>query len=83
MVKRARTKDETFMIRLFEEASKLPEIDDPLDRYHIGKLTGLHPKATDTICVLLAQANFIKKISTTEIALTSHGMKLVNQLLEN
>ena len=82
MVERARTKDETFMVRLFEEASKLPEIDDPLDRYDIGKLAGLHPKATDTICVLLAQANFIKKISATEIALTPHGMKLVNQLLE-
>ncbi len=82
MVERARTKDETFMIRLFEEASKLPEIDDPLDRYDIGKLAGLHPTATDTICVLLAQCNFIKKISKAEIALTPHGMKLVNQLLE-
>lgn len=81
MVERARTKDEMFMISLFEEAAKMPEIDDPLDRYQIGTSVGLHKTATDTICVLLAQANFIKKQSPTEISITPHGMRLVEDLL--
>ena len=80
MVERARTKDESFMIRLYAEASKQPDIDDPLDRYEIGRLVGLHPKAVDTICNLLAQANFIKKRSETEISITPHGIKLVENL---
>ena len=80
MTERAKTKDELFMLRLFEEASKQTEIDDPLDRYHIGNLVGLLPTAVDTICNLLAQANFIKKHGKVEISLTPHGMKLVDNL---
>lgn len=83
MVERARTKDETFMLRLYDEASKLPDIEDPLDRYAIGKLAGLHPKAVDTICTLLCQANFIKKRSATEVSLTPHGLKLIETLKKN
>ncbi len=80
MVERARTKDETFMLRLYEEASKQPDIEDPLDRYQIGQLAGLNQKAVDTICNLLAQANFIKKHGKVEISITPHGMKLVDNL---
>lgn len=75
-----RTKDESFMLRLYEEASKQSEIDAPLDRYAIGVLVGLQQKAVDTICNLLAQANFIKKQSKTEISITPHGVKLVQNL---
>lgn len=80
MSEKARTKDEMFMIHLFQEASKLPDIEDPIDRYHIGKLTSLHPTAVDTICNLLAQANFIKKHGKVEISITRHGMSLVEEL---
>ena len=80
MVERARTKDETFMLRLYEEAFKQPHIEDPLDRYQIGQLAGLQQKAVDTICTLLGQANFIKKHSKTEISITPHGIKLVESL---
>lgn len=82
MTERARTKDEKFMIRLYEEALKQPSMDDPLDRYLIGNSLGLHAKAVDTICVLLGQANFIKKQSKTEISITPHGIKLVDNLRE-
>lgn len=80
MTSRARTKDESFMVRLYEEASKLPDIEDPLDRYYIGTLVGLHPKAVDTICTLLGQANFIKKRGVAEISITPHGIKLVENI---
>lgn len=83
MVERARTKDESFMLRLYEEASKQPNIDDPLDRYQIGHSIGLHPKAVETICNLLAQANFIKKHGKIEISITPHGIKLVDHLRDS
>lgn len=81
MVERARTKDEMFMLRLYEEASKQSEMEDPLDRYRIGQWVGLQQKAVDTICNLLAQANFIKKHGKVEISITPHGIKLVENLL--
>lgn len=83
MVEKARTKDESFMLRLYDEASKLPDIEDPVDRYQIGNSIGLHPKAVDTICNLLAQANFIKKQGKIEISITPHGIKLVDNLKSN
>lgn len=83
MVQKARTKDETFMLRLYDEARKLPAIEDPVDRYHIGTLVGLHPKAVDTICVLLGQANFIKKHSAAEISITPQGLRLIESLKIN
>lgn len=82
MTQKARTKDESFMIKLHAEASKLTDIHDPLDRYIIGEMVGLNKKAVDTICVLLAQANFIKKQGPAEISITNHGINLVESLLQ-
>lgn len=80
MTKQSRTKDESFMLKLYEEALLLPEIDDPLDRYHIGQLVGLQAKAVDTICNLLAQANFVKKHGPKEISITPQGIRLINDI---
>ena len=80
MVERARTKDEMFMLRLYKEASKQADWEEPLDRYMIGHLVGLQKTAVDTICNLLAQANFIKKKGPTDIAITPHGKKLAESL---
>ncbi|WP_068470202.1 hypothetical protein [Candidatus Protochlamydia phocaeensis] len=82
MVDRARTKDESFIIRLYEEASKLPDIEDPLDRYVIGTAVGLQKNAVDTICNLLAKANFIKKHGNVDISITENGIKLVKSVTE-
>jgi hypothetical protein len=75
-----RTKDESFMIRLYEEASKQANIEDPLNRYAIGHLIGMQERGVDTICKLLGQANFIKKRGESEISITPHGIKLVKSL---
>lgn len=77
---KGRTKDESFMIRLYDEASKQADIEDPIDRYVIGQLVSLQKKAVDTICNTLAQANFIKKRSPTEISITPNGVRLVEML---
>lgn len=81
MTKKALTKDEQFMVKLYQEALKLPDKEDPMDRYVIGQFVGLQKKAVDTICVLLGQANFIKKHGPVEVAITPHGINLVLSLL--
>ena len=76
MAERAKTKDEIFMMRLYEEALKKDDIEDSVDRYYIGTLAGLHATAVDTICNLLAQANFIRKHGKEEISITPHGSEV-------
>ena len=83
MVERHRTKDESFMLRLYDEADKINDFDAPFDRYHIGQLVGLQPKAVDTICTLLGQANFIKKEGKTDISITPQGIRLVRTIREH
>jgi hypothetical protein len=80
MTQHARTKDESFMVRLYEESSLLDDMNEPLNRYTIGQLVGLQAKAVDTICNLLAQANFIKKHGKLDITITPHGIKLVKSI---
>jgi len=80
MVERAKTKDEMFMLRLYEEASKLEDIEDPLDCYVIGELAGLQARGVNAICALLARANFIKKRGGDDISITPHGIKLVENI---
>lgn len=80
---KARTKDEKFMLALYEEALKTEKMETPFNRYEIGHTIGLHPKGVDTICTLLLQANFIKKESKEEVYITEHGIQLVQTLLSD
>lgn len=75
-----RTKDESFMLRLYEEALRRGNVEEPMDRYLIGQSVGLQKTATDTICKLLGQANFIKKRGDVDIYITPQGIRLVQQL---
>ncbi len=83
MTKNARTKDERFLICLYEEGLKLHNDPEAIfDRYVVGGLVGLQAIAVDTICVLLMKANFIKRYEGNEISLSPHGLKLVKSLLD-
>jgi hypothetical protein len=80
MSRHNRTKDENFIITLYEEAEKTGDVENAMDRYLVGEAAHIHPKGVDTICKLLIQANFVKKAGENEIYLTSNGIKLVEQL---
>lgn len=80
MSRHNRTKDENFMLSLYEEAEKTGDLENALDRYQVGIAAHISPKGVDTICKLLIQANFIKKSSENEVYLTPHGIKLVQNL---
>lgn len=76
-----RTKDENFMIALYEMADQTGDVNATLDRYEVGNRVHLHPRAVNAICKLLIQANFIKKSGEVDIYLTKQGEDLVKRLL--
>lgn len=82
MVHKARTPDERFILCAYQTAQALGDLSSPLNRYEIGRLSGLHPKGVDAICKLLIQANFIKKFSEEEIYLTKNGEELAIRLIK-
>ncbi len=74
------TRDEFFLIKLYEEASKLGDETHVVDRYVVGKAIGQNDKSVDNMVRMLAQANFIKKDEGTFIYLTASGIALVKEL---
>ncbi len=83
MSKKGRTKDELFLMKLYEFASKLGGPQEPVDRYEIGRAIGQNDRGTYVISRDLAQANFVKKGEGESVYLTDHGLRLVQSLLEN
>jgi len=71
-----KTKDEKFIICAYETATTIGDLYEPMDRYEIGMKVGINRKGVETICRLLAQANFIKPVGKTEIRLTDNGKEL-------
>ena len=82
MSKKATTKDELFLLKLYEMALALGSPYEQVDRYLIGRAIGQNDRGIDTIARLLAQANFVKKGEENCIYLTEHGLKLVFHLLQ-
>ena len=74
------TKDEFFLVKLYEEASRLGDSFQSLDRYQIGQLIGQNDRSVDNMVRMLAQANFIKKDLGNMIYITEHGESLVKEL---
>jgi hypothetical protein len=81
MTKKATTKDELFLLKLHELASKRGNPQEEVDRYEIGRAIGQNDKGTYVIARDLAQANFVKKGEGESVYLTDHGMRLVASLL--
>jgi len=76
MNKKATTKDELFLLKLYE----LGGVENEVDRYLIGRAIGQNTKGVDTIVKHLAQANFVKKGSESSLILTPHGLRLVQEI---
>lgn len=76
-----RTKEELFMLRLYEMANLSGDVTKLHDRYAIGAGIGLSYRVVNAICNTLLQANFIKKEGEAGIYLTPRGITLVQTLL--
>ena len=81
MSKKATTKDELFLIKLYQMAGQAGDPHHEIDRYQIGSAIGQNDRGIDTIARCLAQANFVKKGDGTSVYLTPHGLNLVQALL--
>lgn len=77
---KAKTKEEKFLIAVYEAAVAAGSPEAEVDRYAIGQKLGLHPRGIDTICQVLSQANFLKKRGTDMVTLTSNGIRLFEEL---
>ena len=80
MNKKAMTKDEMFLLKLYELAIERGGPEEAIDRYLMGQAIGQNDKGIDTIVRHLAQANFIKKSGENDVYLTPPGLKLVKTL---
>lgn len=75
------TKDELFLVRLYEADQVQPGMAH--NRYLIGKKANLSHRPVNAICALLVRANFIKKGEEEDlIVLTPHGAALAQQLTQ-
>jgi hypothetical protein len=80
MNKKATTKDELFLLKLYTLAAASGDVESEIDRYLIGRAIGQNNKGIDTIVKHLAQANFVKKGDGDAVYLTAHGLKLAQTL---
>lgn len=75
-----RTKDEFFLLKLFEIASSRGDHFQEVYVDEVGDAIGLAERSIKNIVNLLAQTNFIKKGDRGMVYLTPHGLKLVQKL---
>ena len=80
MKQKATTKDELFLLKLFQMATAKGDPFEEIDRYAVGKAIGQNDRGIDNIVRHLAQANFVKKGEESAIYLTEQGMRLINTL---
>lgn len=80
MNKKSTTKDELFLLKLYEMSCLIGGPEEDIDRYAIGRAIGQNTKGVETIVNLLAQTNFIKKGEDNLVRLTPHGLWLVTEI---
>ena len=80
MNQKATTKDELFLLKLYELASKSGDFRLEIDRFFIGRAIGQNDRGANVIARDLAAANFIKKGEGNAVYLTDHGLRLVQFL---
>ena len=83
MSKKATTKDELFLDKLHELATKLGDVQAEVDLFEIGRAIGQNDKGANVIARDLCQANFVKKGEGDTVYLTDHGLRLVQSLINN
>jgi hypothetical protein len=73
------TKDELFLLKLYQLAVGRGDPTTEIDRYSVGKLIGQNDRGVDTIVNNLAQINFLKKGEGSAVYLTSQGLKFLEE----
>ncbi len=82
MGKASYTKDEKFLMALYENTKDREDPEEPVDGYAIGATIGMATRQVDAICTQLMRANFIKRVDKHFVYLTPHGVKLTESLID-
>jgi len=74
------TKDEIFLLKLFELSFAKGSAPEEIDRYVVGRAVGQNDRSVDNTVRMLAQTNFVKKGNGDALYITTQGMSLVEEL---
>jgi len=77
----ARTREEQYILKLYEMALAEGDLSHPFDRYAVGTAIGVSFRPVNAMCNILLQANFLKKDEDL-IYLTRGGIELAERLLD-
>ena len=77
------TKDEQFLLKLYEFATQAGDIERAFDRFAIGRAIGQNDRGANIIARDLVAANFVKKGEGDAVYLTAHGLCLIKILLNS
>lgn len=80
MSKKKKSKEEMFILKLYELAHQKGDPENEVDRYEVGKLVGEHKKATDNTVQLLTKNGFTKRGEEPFVYLTPRGVALAEEL---
>ena len=76
------TTDESFLIKLYEEALSGGDMELEIDFLDLGRSLRQKDRAIKTIVRDLAQANFVKKVDDSKLILTPNGITLAQKFKE-
>ncbi len=76
------TKDELYLLKLYQMAIALGDPLSEIDRYEVGRAIGQNDRGVNAMTRHLLQANFLKKGKGDSLYLTSNGLTLVQLLSE-
>ena len=77
-----RTKDESFLIKLYEYAQNQGDLNLEINYQELGKELTFKENMTKVIVRDLTQANFIQKVDKSTIKLTERGIHLAQKFRE-
>lgn len=82
MSKKGKTREELFLLKLYEIVVARGDLRQEIDRYAVGQAIGQNDRSVDNIVLLLVKTHFIKKDEGNAVSLTQNGLRLVESLLE-
>lgn len=83
MSQKKKSKEEMFVLKLYELAMKTGDPENEVDRYAVGKLVGEHTKGADHTVQLLTKNGFTKRGDGSLVYLTKGGVALAQELISN
>ena len=80
MSQKGATKDEKYLLKLYEMAQERGTATREIDRYEVGDLMGQRQRGVDSIVRTLAKSNFVRLGSGSKIYLSDGGLVLIKRL---